>query len=346
MKHLVRSIVCLLALGFASATFAQESDPKVIFPPPDPDMFKWDTFGNGDDQFHARFPKLPAVFLTYRDLNETSGSRTARIYSSYEEGMACMVIVFDNGKQPPALDQFIGEIKSRFFSSWDMSYSNDLTVNTDNGKYFTLKKRAATGGASFFVKQKRSFMFAAVGVAKADKDVKRFLESITMWASALDKAKWPSRDEVAVAGLSATGPDADNTKPKKEPIKPEDELIPGIRKIRINASDATPAPPDPSPNDGDVFESDAVTTKALVVLRPDAAYTEEARNNGIDGVVQMTAVFGRDGNVTHITVIQGLPYGLTESAMAALRHLVFIPATKDDHYVSQRITIDYEFSLK
>jgi outer membrane biosynthesis protein TonB len=44
-------------------------------------------------------------------------------------------------------------------------------------------------------------------------------------------------------------------------------------------------------------------------------------------------------------VVQGLPYGLTEQAIAAARKLKFVPAMKDGKNVSMWIQLEYNFNL-
>ena len=43
----------------------------------------------------------------------------------------------------------------------------------------------------------------------------------------------------------------------------------------------------------------------------------------------LRAVFTPGGQVTNISAVSGLPYGLTERAIAAARQIKFVPATKD-----------------
>jgi hypothetical protein len=49
--------------------------------------------------------------------------------------------------------------------------------------------------------------------------------------------------------------------------------------------------------------------------------------------------------VTDIKVIQGLPHGLTESSIEAVRRMTFEPAEKDGQAVSVRISTEYRFDL-
>jgi hypothetical protein len=43
--------------------------------------------------------------------------------------------------------------------------------------------------------------------------------------------------------------------------------------------------------------------------------------------------------------MRGLPYGLTEKAIAAARQIRFDPATKDGHKVSMWMKLEYNFNL-
>jgi TonB family protein len=93
------------------------------------------------------------------------------------------------------------------------------------------------------------------------------------------------------------------------------------------------------------FSGKDVTTKARVLSKPEPQYTEEARKNQVTGTVVLRAVFTSGGQVTGIKAVSGLPYGLTERAIAAARQIKFTPATKDGHAVSMYIQLEYNFNL-
>ena len=59
----------------------------------------------------------------------------------------------------------------------------------------------------------------------------------------------------------------------------------------------------------------------------------------------LRAVLSSTGEVTDITVISGLPYGLTEKAIEAARKIKFVPAVKDGKKVSMWMQIEYNFNL-
>ena len=94
-----------------------------------------------------------------------------------------------------------------------------------------------------------------------------------------------------------------------------------------------------------VRHGDEVTSKARVLAKPEPRYTEEARRAQIIGTVVLRAIFFADGTIRHILVIRGLPFGLTERAIAAARAIRFTPAMKDGRPVSMFVQLEYNFNL-
>src|SRR5687768_593972 len=94
-----------------------------------------------------------------------------------------------------------------------------------------------------------------------------------------------------------------------------------------------------------IFTGKDVTTKARLISKPEPQYTEEARKNQITGTVVLKVVFASSGQITNIQTMRGLPYGLTEKAIAAARNIRFEPATKDGHRVSMWMQLEYNFNL-
>ena len=94
-----------------------------------------------------------------------------------------------------------------------------------------------------------------------------------------------------------------------------------------------------------IFTGKDVTTKARLISKPEPQYTEDARKNQITGTVVLKVVFASNGAVTNIRTVSGLPYGLTERAIAAAKQIKFVPATKDGHQVSMWMQLEYNFNL-
>src|ERR1041385_681715 len=94
-----------------------------------------------------------------------------------------------------------------------------------------------------------------------------------------------------------------------------------------------------------IFTGKDVTSKARLISKPEPQYTEDARKNQITGTVVLKVVFASSGTVTNIRTVSGLPFGLTERAIAAARQIKFEPATKDGHKVSMWMQLEYNFNL-
>ncbi len=94
-----------------------------------------------------------------------------------------------------------------------------------------------------------------------------------------------------------------------------------------------------------IFTGKDVTTKARLLAKPEPQYTEDARKNQVTGTVVLKVVFSSNGTVQNIRTVSGLPYGLTERAIAAARQIKFVPATKDGHQVSMWMQLEYNFNL-
>src|SRR5437763_205926 len=93
------------------------------------------------------------------------------------------------------------------------------------------------------------------------------------------------------------------------------------------------------------FRMNEVTERAVITYKPEPGFTEEARRNNVTGLVRLRAVLSASGAVANVTVIKGLPDGLTEKAIEAARQIKFRPAQKDGHTVSQYIVLEYNFNI-
>ena len=94
-----------------------------------------------------------------------------------------------------------------------------------------------------------------------------------------------------------------------------------------------------------VFLGKEVDQRIILVMKPEPVYTEQARQAGIIGTVVLKVVFTSAGNVSNIRIVSGLPYGLTDNAIAAAKKIKFYPAVKDGKYASMWIQLEYNFNL-
>jgi TonB family protein len=89
----------------------------------------------------------------------------------------------------------------------------------------------------------------------------------------------------------------------------------------------------------------SASLRPTIIYKERADYTENARNQKIEGDVLLNVLFGSDGRIGGIHVVSGLPYGLTEAAIDAARRIRFEPPMKDGKPVSVRGNLEYHFKL-
>jgi periplasmic protein TonB len=89
---------------------------------------------------------------------------------------------------------------------------------------------------------------------------------------------------------------------------------------------------------------DARITPPVAIHRVQPRYTEQARVRRVQGVVVVEAIIDRAGRVTDVRILKGLPAGLDEASMAAVRQWRFRPAVLADRPVAVyfRLTVRFE----
>src|SRR6185369_21821 len=106
--------------------------------------------------------------------------------------------------------------------------------------------------------------------------------------------------------------------------------------IRERMTDLTDTSAD-EPGQSTVYTGREVTRKVRLREKPEPEGVQ-----GVQGTVVLKAIFGSNGKVYNIVVVQGVP-GLTERAINAARQIKFQPAIKDGHYVSMWMQLEYNF---
>lgn len=128
-------------------------------------------------------------------------------------------------------------------------------------------------------------------------------------------------------------------------------IVLGKRASGIEVTDGLGVPYESEPkaetdlNNANPLLNREVTSKAVLVMKPEPMYTEEARQNAITGTIVLKVVFSSDGSVTNIRTVAGLPYGLTAKAIEAAKKTKFVPAVKDGKFVSTFMQLEYNFNL-
>jgi TonB family protein len=104
-------------------------------------------------------------------------------------------------------------------------------------------------------------------------------------------------------------------------------------------------PAEESDAQSETLTSRDVDQRVVVVTKPEPSYSESARQARTTGTVVLRVVFSANGGITKITVVTGLPSGLTEQALAAVKQIRFVPAAKNGQFVSTWLQLEYNFNL-
>jgi len=94
-----------------------------------------------------------------------------------------------------------------------------------------------------------------------------------------------------------------------------------------------------------VYFSSEITAEPRITESPEPDYTDEARKNAVAGTVVIRCIFRASGQITDIFVSTGLPDGLTNRAVEAVKQIKFVPAMKKTRAVSVWMELEYKFSL-
>lgn len=94
-----------------------------------------------------------------------------------------------------------------------------------------------------------------------------------------------------------------------------------------------------------VYLSKDVDERAVILSKPEPAYSERARENNIIGDITVRLLLGADGKVRLPSLLKRLGYGLDERAIRAALAIKFKPAQKNGRPVSTFVQVNYSFFI-
>ena len=103
-----------------------------------------------------------------------------------------------------------------------------------------------------------------------------------------------------------------------------------------------PAPELPTPT---IVDAVIDVVPPEVRHRVEPRYTEAARKIRFEGAVILSLLIDPEGRVAEVTVLRGLPFGLTESAVEAVSQWLFEPCTFNGNPVSVRYNLTVRFRV-
>jgi len=125
--------------------------------------------------------------------------------------------------------------------------------------------------------------------------------------------------------------------PPPPPLDLDSQLLPPV--------DVPPPPPAALPEAPRIVDVSRIEAPR-VLERVQPAYTRAAIAARLEGAVILELVIGEEGGVESVRVLRGLPLGLTESAMDAVRRWRFEPSTLEGRPIKVRYRLTVHFQLR
>jgi periplasmic protein TonB len=155
----------------------------------------------------------------------------------------------------------------------------------------------------------------------------------------------PDRPQQVPQKRARRVPIPDPTPDQPEPLRAAEPAtfdVPDPGDVVVTVPESAPEPPgDPGP-----VRLTAAMERPVKLHAPSPQYTEIARRARIHGTVVVEAVIGIDGAVRDVTVLRGLPMGLSEAAVAAVEQWRFEPARLDGRPVAVILSLSVTFVLQ
>jgi len=140
-------------------------------------------------------------------------------------------------------------------------------------------------------------------------------------------------------------PIPDPTPDEPEPIRLPDEIDSEIEMPDTDIIFGIPEGPPPAEPEGPIRVGGDVQPP-VKVSAPSPQYTEIARKARIQGVVIVEAIIDKQGDVTNVKILKGLPMGLDTAAADAVKKWRFKPATLNGKPVAVIYNLTVNFRLQ
>jgi hypothetical protein len=316
-------LAALVTLAAQSASSQQSSQQSSL------SADKWERYTYAGEEFSVETPEMPFVFETSRSVGPRE-SEVVRTFGLYSGGVVYIVTSFDNPRAQETLDYFA----AYEWSDPSFRAARDLKLGAFEGREYE-----TSGGIRLrervFLAKRHAYRVRAMSYGVEDPRIVSFLDSFALGG------------KPAGVGIYEQPPPA-----YVVPVKPPPTTPPGSR------GGMGPAPggvvgngqkPDGTAGAahaaGEPYKVSEVARKAIIVFKSEPGFTEGAKRSNVTGVVRLRAVLAGDGKVKNISVVKGLPDGLTEKAIIEARHILFFPANAEGHVVSLYVTLEYNFNI-
>ena len=155
----------------------------------------------------------------------------------------------------------------------------------------------------------------------------------------------PKQEQEIPKPKSKKVPIPDPTPDEPEPIRLPDEIEPDIDIPETDVIFGIPEGPPPVEPTGPIRVGGDVKPPEKISAPP-PQYTEIARKARIQGVVIVEAIIDKAGQVKNVKVLKGLPMGLDQAAVDAIKRWKFKPATLNGKPVDVYYNLTVNFQLQ
>ncbi len=290
---------------------------------------KWERYTIPNQGATILMPKLPVVVKA----EDNCGGEKSAIYGAYSEDTAYILKIV-NAVEP---DTLCRSTRIRRFSANNFSQrleafrrrdkdTEESEIEKDGRKVKRFQSKIVITLLFNDYENRRWFELSAFGYELDKEVVKKFLFSLS-----LDQTiKGRAIGEGAWAVLGDDLPEGPVVSAEKSDGKNDDSKEREAGKSKSNTAAGA--------------KTDS-HRPLLVAFTPLPSLTETARKLGIAGKVRLKITFASNGRISDIYVESGLKYGLTEQAIEAAKKLIFVPAKKDNAFISVTKNLEYRFNL-
>lgn len=301
----------------------------------------WQTYTSPKGEFSVEMPNKVDETLDISKDFKNENNEVYKYGNFKTKSQEISYFVFTEAIQernPNNFSRFPGENLKLFFDE-NQHEKKSIKLGDFDGEYYTLVDSGNFFHTIILVKtQSRSYIFHTISQNNNIEESDRFFNSIK-----LNKINNISPKIIVVKKPDLPAFPDDSTKPYGVRSPSSAINIEGFN-IGSQAPGGISSVPIPMPRQA--IEQDLSRKSPLKIhsiIKP--PYTNLARIYGIIGVVRLRVVFKSDGTIGDVSIISGLPLGLTTNALIAAKQLHFAPAKTND--IPQTITkvIEYHFSL-
>ncbi len=327
MRVIILSLALLMMCGTNGTGGRAANGPRPQSTPAasPQDAAPWETYTYHGEEFSVALPEMPTVHPTTRLLRDTNRNyEEGRIIGAYGDGIVYLIHVYDRPRVNETVDYFASYYKTNDLgAAYQMFAVGELKLAGFKGKKYEIKLAKAETDAPImpiyiYQAKKHTYLLEVYGAAESQPAARQFLTSFKLMNS-------PAGRKI----------EDDDAGPTPAPAAPA--LAPTPTAVAAASGTEPTAKP--------AFTIKEVVRRAVIVSKPEPSFTEIARMNNLTGEVLLRMVLGSNGHVQNIVPIKRLGDGLTEQAVRAARHIKFVPAQKDGRFVSQYVTVVYNFNI-